>query len=230
LCRIGSGGTVFYDLNVRFLSLAAAALAALAAVSSSAGQAASPTLTVTVEGPGKGTVVSKPAGVSCPGTCAHQFVAGTRVTLVAVPAAGSHSFGGPTVEYYLSSWGGACSGEAPSCVLTLDGDRNVTASFAEIQGDPLFEIASPKVSIVKTKSARRIVVSFRASLPGSGTLRLVRRRKAFYRTAVRVRRGRNVVVVALPRAFPAGPCELDVDLTGQNGVGRIAKAIRIPPA
>ncbi len=76
-------------------------------------------LTVSRGGAGKGTVTSSPAGIACGSTCAHVFNHGTNVTLNAVPAAGSR-FGG---------WsGGGCSGSG-SCVLTLNADTTVTATF-----------------------------------------------------------------------------------------------------
>ena len=31
----------------------------------------------------------------------------------------------------LSSWGGACTGSAPSCTVAMNGDRTVTAAFAK---------------------------------------------------------------------------------------------------
>jgi hypothetical protein len=215
---------------VPFRSSLAVCAVALAAVGSSAAQTGNPLLSVAVDGPGRGTIVSKPAGISCPGTCSAGFPTGTRVTLTAVPESGSHPFGGPTVDYYLSAWGGACVGNVPTCVVTLDSDRSVTASFAEVLGDPLFEIAGAKVAIVRAKESRRIVVSFRASRAGSGTLRLVRRARTAFRTRVRAKPGRNRLVVALPRKLRAGRYEVEVDVTGLNGAGHIRKVLRIPPA
>ena len=76
------------------------------------------TLTVTKEGSGSGTVTSTPAGISCPGTCAASFAAGTAVTLSAAASGGS-TFGG---------WSGACSGTG-SCAFTLNSNQSVTATF-----------------------------------------------------------------------------------------------------
>lgn len=79
------------------------------------------TLTVSVVNPGLGSVSSSPAGIDCGATCSHLFPAGTQVTLTAVAAGGTA---------YLQSWsGGGCSGTG-SCVVTLNGDTTVTASFA----------------------------------------------------------------------------------------------------
>jgi phospholipase C len=78
-----------------------------------------PVLSVTLAGTGAGTVVSSPAGISCPGTCSASFNPGTQVTLTETPAANS-SFAG---------WGGACSGSGSTCTLTLSASQQVTATF-----------------------------------------------------------------------------------------------------
>ncbi|MEN9800326.1 MAG: hypothetical protein RL653_4023 [Pseudomonadota bacterium] len=76
-------------------------------------------LTVKVLSPG-GAVVSSPAGVDCGEFCGAQFPPGSQVTLTATPASG----------FTFSGWGGACSGTALTCTVTLDAATEVTASFA----------------------------------------------------------------------------------------------------
>ena len=49
--------------------------------------------TVTIGTSGAGLVVSSPAGIDCGADCAHDFVAGTSVTLVASPVGGSTFLG-----------------------------------------------------------------------------------------------------------------------------------------
>jgi hypothetical protein len=78
-------------------------------------------LSVTLAGSGSGVVTSAPAGISCGVVCSAFYAPGATVTLTASAEAGS-AFGG---------WGGACSGAQPTCQLTLDQARSVTASFAE---------------------------------------------------------------------------------------------------
>ena len=100
------------------------------------------TLTVTVTdhqvvgigiGPAGGTVTSSPAGIDCRNTCSAAFTAGTQVTLTETPDPGS-AFGG---------W----SGCAPKrlrfnqCVVTLNGDTTVTASFVSAPPIPLLTVA-----------------------------------------------------------------------------------------
>jgi Divergent InlB B-repeat domain len=75
-------------------------------------------LKVSLAGSGSGNVTG--GGISCPGTCAQNYPAGTRVSLNASPASGS-SFTG---------WSGAgCSGTA-QCAVTLSSDQAVTATFS----------------------------------------------------------------------------------------------------
>ena len=66
---------------------------------------------ISISTTGKGTVTTNPTGTS--------FPAGSSVTLTATPAAGSPWIG----------WGGACSGTATTCTLTLNSNVSVTANF-----------------------------------------------------------------------------------------------------
>jgi hypothetical protein len=76
------------------------------------------TLKVTKRGTGSGTVVSTISGIKCGLTCSHAFVAGTKVTLKATPAAGSK----------FTGWSGPCSGTG-YCTVTMNVARSVTATF-----------------------------------------------------------------------------------------------------
>ncbi len=76
-------------------------------------------LTVTVGGAGSGTVTSAPAGISCGATCAAAFGVNAVVQLTATPSAGS-SFGG---------WSGDLAGSVSPSGITLDTNKNVTATF-----------------------------------------------------------------------------------------------------
>ncbi|HXM19956.1 MAG TPA: alkaline phosphatase family protein [Terriglobales bacterium] len=81
---------------------------------------ASPMLTVTLGGTGKGSVASNPLGINCGPTCSASFNAGTQVTLTATTATNS----------YFAGWaGGGCSGNSPTCTLTLKASQQVTATF-----------------------------------------------------------------------------------------------------
>jgi phospholipase C len=78
-----------------------------------------PVLTVNLGGNGTGMVSSNPSGISCEPTCSVSFNAGTRVTLTATAATNS----------YFGGWAGGCSGNNPTCTLTLSGNQQVTATF-----------------------------------------------------------------------------------------------------
>ncbi len=74
-------------------------------------------LTVTKLGTGSGTVTSDVAGIDCGVDCAETLPHGTVVTLTAAASAGT-----------FTGWGGLCSG-TNACVVTVDGVKNVTATF-----------------------------------------------------------------------------------------------------
>jgi PKD repeat protein len=76
-------------------------------------------LNVTIGGTGTGTVSG--SGIACPGTCSQTYTAGTAVSLTAAPG-GTSAFGG---------WGGDCTGVTGlTCNLTMNGPRNVSATFS----------------------------------------------------------------------------------------------------
>jgi hypothetical protein len=84
------------------------------------------TLTVAKAGSGAGQVTSTPAGIECGSSCVHSFEDGTAVTLEAVASAGST----------FSGWsGGGCPGTG-SCVVTMDADPTVTATFTQDPSPP----------------------------------------------------------------------------------------------
>jgi Divergent InlB B-repeat domain len=73
---------------------------------------------------GSGTLTSSPSGINCPGDCIEDYVSGTQVTLSPSPLSG----------WRFSNWGGECTGQGSSCVLTMSGTKNVTVSFAQTGG------------------------------------------------------------------------------------------------
>jgi hypothetical protein len=78
------------------------------------------TLTITVTGLGAvDATAANEAPFSCSLACARSYPRGTTVTLAATPAAGQ----------VFTGWSGDCTGTAP-CMLPIDGDRVVTATFA----------------------------------------------------------------------------------------------------
>ncbi|WP_417915547.1 InlB B-repeat-containing protein [Candidatus Electronema sp. JM] len=77
-------------------------------------------LSASKSGTGSGTVTSSPAGISCGSTCNAYFASGQTVMLTASPAADST----------FTGWGGACSGSASTCIVSMTQERSVTAAFA----------------------------------------------------------------------------------------------------
>ncbi|MDO8743221.1 MAG: hypothetical protein Q7J30_01510 [Candidatus Azambacteria bacterium] len=84
------------------------------------------TIAVTKSGAGSGTITSNPAGINCGSTCSHSFASDTPVTLTSSPASGS----------IFDGWSGDCSG-AGACVLTMDTDKTVNATFSLAPVTPL---------------------------------------------------------------------------------------------
>lgn len=76
-------------------------------------------LHVDTPGTGGGTVTSEPDGIHCRPDCARSYPWGTLVKLTAVPL----------VDSTFDGWDGDCSGTDPSCTITLDQDRAVSATF-----------------------------------------------------------------------------------------------------
>ncbi len=77
-------------------------------------------LTIAKAGNGKGTVTSSPDGVTCGDNCTATFAAHATVVLTAQPDSGST----------FTGWSGACTGDSPTCEVSLDGTTTVTATFA----------------------------------------------------------------------------------------------------
>ncbi len=69
-----------------------------------------------------GTISSVPAAIACGPACADdgaEFLDGAQVVLTAAPVTGAT----------FTGWGGACSGTATTCTVTMTGAQSVTAAF-----------------------------------------------------------------------------------------------------
>jgi hypothetical protein len=108
------------------------------------------TLTVTEDGTGKGTVTAQslPGGIDCEPVgagfgpvCSQSYIGGTEINLVASPFPGS----------LLMAWaGGGCdtaAGAIPpsNCIVTMNADTNVTATFTEFTA---IKVLAPKAGDV----------------------------------------------------------------------------------
>jgi len=79
-------------------------------------------LFLTVSNAGGGSVASNPAGIACGTSCQMSVNAGLTVTLSATAASG----------YAFYGWSGACSGSLPTCSVTMDTAKSVTATFLRL--------------------------------------------------------------------------------------------------
>lgn len=98
---------------------AVAALVGLLAGTMSAQAQTTYTFTQYKQGTGSGVVTSSPAGIDCGSTCSASFVSGTSLTLTAAA----------NTDHIFMGWSGWCTGTAPTCTLTLSGNRYASATF-----------------------------------------------------------------------------------------------------
>jgi len=140
--------------NANFISVPSGAIG-VAAETSVAPAPTKYALSVTKAGAGTGTVTSSPAGVDCGATCSAEYDSGTSVTLTAAAGSGS-TFG---------SWGGACSGSAATCTVTMSQAQSVTATFDAVPPTPPSNTF--KVSAVSTSGSS---IRTRVTVPGAGRI------------------------------------------------------------
>jgi hypothetical protein len=78
-------------------------------------------LSVSKFGTGAGIVTSLDAGISCGPTCTQTYSNGSIIELTASPGGGSA----------FTGWLGACTGNAPTCTVGINGAVSVSATFAQ---------------------------------------------------------------------------------------------------
>lgn len=106
-------------MGVRILTLLAVAATTLG-LAAGASSKTVPKVTLTVAIHGSGGVVSRPAGISCPGACKLRVRKGARVTLMATPDSG----------YSLGGWTNGCAAASTShCTLTVRRSEGVAVTF-----------------------------------------------------------------------------------------------------
>jgi uncharacterized repeat protein (TIGR01451 family) len=111
---------------------------------------------ITKTGSGTGKVTSSPAGIDCGNTCTFLFNKDSQVTLSAAPDA----------ESKFTNWSGACIGPAPTCTLTLNASKSVTAVF-DAKAGPF------TLKITRAGSARGLVTSEPAGIRCGSTCSFV---------------------------------------------------------
>lgn len=108
----------------RYLRAAGICLGLAMAIATGAARA-QPLPTIQLSTQGAGRIGSPGTSASCTGTCSASVPYGTRVTLVATPAAGNS----------FSGWLGDCQGTG-SCSFTVTSNRRITAAFAALPPPP----------------------------------------------------------------------------------------------
>jgi subtilisin family serine protease len=113
-------------------------------------------LNLTVRGSAAGAVTSNPAGLSCAATCSASFTSGTVVTLTAAPGARGR----------FKGWGGACSGAATTCTVTLSDVRSVSATFSLVFTDATAGDTLPANTPIKAAHFTELLDAINAVQPG----------------------------------------------------------------
>jgi hypothetical protein len=93
---------------------------ALSSIESISGSRVVYSLSVGKLGDGDGTITAP--GINCGADCDENYYENTQVTLSAAPNSNST----------FSGWGGDCSGTSPSTQVTMNGNKNCTATFTEL--------------------------------------------------------------------------------------------------
>lgn len=112
----------------RMLGLAGGGMRAYLPVDDPAVPPAGVTAAVAGDGSGAVAAASLPGGIACGTDCAETYLAGAELRLTAVAAADSALTGWSVIRTADSSPTGEC-GDLGDCVITLAGDKQVTASF-----------------------------------------------------------------------------------------------------
>ena len=95
---------------------------------------------------GQGTVRSRPTGIDCGRTCSRSFLAGSTMTIEAIPKK----------KWTFVRWTGACKGKKPVCTLGLDGAKSASATFGRV-ADP----TPPRVTALASKGERGEIAQLR---------------------------------------------------------------------
>jgi hypothetical protein len=91
-------------------------------------------LGLSFSGSANGSVTSTVWGIDCQSTCSGMYAPGTVVVLTAAPVAGAR----------FKAWGGACSGTATTCTVTVDAQTSVVATFTPtFTNDPVLVRSTP---------------------------------------------------------------------------------------
>lgn len=104
------------------------------------------TYNLNVEKDGNGTVTSNDSNINCGGDCSEEYEEGTEVTLTAEAADG----------WRFDGWSGdqECEESKEDCVIKMDKDRTVKATFKEMEN---VKFPDPKICIEHGTSQSKIL-------------------------------------------------------------------------
>ncbi len=167
--------------------------------------------TLTLSVTGRGTVSTSIGACAASGpqkTCTQQFKQGAKATLTAKPKAGASFLG----------WGGACTGTASTCTLTMNASKSVTARFSGAVGGgggtthgTLTSLGAPVVR--RSGGGFRVTLRFRTTAGGLAHVRGLRAGRLGASVSLRVAAGR-ATVGPFPVAKP-GLYTFEVRLAGR---------------
>jgi Divergent InlB B-repeat domain len=189
--------------------------------------------TVTKKGSGGGTVSSKPPGIVCgpPSRCLHDYPVNMNVRLTATADGGS-TFAG---------WGGPCAGAGTqrTCVATVGPAIGATATFERATGPPPRKRTGPPIApvvpdsrtittggtsvrVVRSGSARTIVIRARLRTDATARLGLMRRRTAILSRTIAARSGDNALRLAVPTYIASGSYRIVLTLRNAGQTERLS--------
>jgi hypothetical protein len=148
-------------------------------------------LVIEKDGNGTGTVTSSPSKINCGSACSANFTTNSVVTLTATPDPFST----------FTGWsGGGCSGTGP-CVVTMDSEKNVAASFIKsaVTGKITTEVNGQTAGV---GNANIFVVKLSTTTDGNGNF-----------TLTNLPSGNYTLVVSAPNFIPLSQ---QVNYTGDN--------------
>jgi hypothetical protein len=109
-------------------------------------------LGLNVSGSGNGSVTSTLWGIDCETTCSDRYAPGTVVILTATALPGAR----------FKEWGGACSGTATTCTVTVGAQTAVIAKFTPtFTNDPILRGSTP-IKAVHVTELRTTINTARA--------------------------------------------------------------------
>jgi hypothetical protein len=107
-------------------------------------------LTVGIGGSAGGTVTGP--GITCEPSCSAWALPNSSLSLTATAASGA----------VFKQWGGACSGTAPTCAVTMNAGKAMTATFSKVFADATLAAGSTVLKVVHFTDLRAAIDTLRS--------------------------------------------------------------------